>query len=75
MFLIQSHQHLISCLDSVYFTDTRTIGVNIGGFVCSVVVAQRTERVFQESLSAALNEVEKEGIVGKKRGTVDMSEE
>lgn len=54
--LVQSHQHLVSCLDSVYFSQITITGVNIGGYICSIVTAQRTERLFKESISAELNE-------------------
>lgn len=87
--LVQSHQHLVSCLDSVYFTDVRIRGVNVGGYICSVVTARRTEQVFVESRSEALNEMavgeeergagvhsgEGSGVVGKKRPAALAAEE
>lgn len=47
-FLLQAHQHLVSVLDSIYFTDTFVRGVNVGGFVCSFVTANRSPMVFVE---------------------------
>jgi hypothetical protein len=70
VFLVQSHQNLVCCLDSVYFTDMHVRGINVGGYICSVVTARRTGRVYVESRSAALNEVESTAdapVVGKKR--------
>jgi hypothetical protein len=47
-FLLQAHQHLVSVLDSIYFCDTFVRGVNVGGFVCSLVTANRSPLVFVE---------------------------
>jgi len=44
VFLTQSHQHLLACLDSLYFRvgDIQVKAVNIGGYVCYVVLARRS---------------------------------
>jgi hypothetical protein len=51
--LIQSHQALVSSFDSVFFSKVNTIGVNIGGYICSVVVAHRSLVPFQRTFSAS----------------------
>lgn len=65
--LIQSHQHLVACLDSAYFCNIKVMGVNIGGYICSVVLAQRTSKVFELSYTAPVQEVEEQPAVGAKR--------
>ena len=45
--LIQSYQHLIACLDSKYFENINITGVNIGGYVCAIVTAVRTNECFK----------------------------
>ncbi len=45
--LAQTHQQLAVCLDSVYFSHLATRVVNIGGYVCYVVTARRSEVVFR----------------------------
>lgn len=51
--LAQTHQQLVSCLDSVYFTDITTRGVNIGGYVCAVVMAKRSDVVFRPPIKGS----------------------
>ena len=73
--LVQSHQNLAVSLDSVYFSDVKITGVNIGGYICSVATAQRTAVVFKESISPELNEGgdEVRGVVGQKRVSDQIS--
>jgi hypothetical protein len=79
--LVQTHQNLLVSLDSVYFTEVAVRGVNIGGYVCSVVTARRTERVFVESFSPELNDeqpvraVSAVCVVGKKRAIEDQEDD
>ena len=69
--LVQSHQHLVACLDSVYFSDIKVVGVNIGGYICSIVTAQRSKVEFQSVMvSEAQNGVEvlsETAVLGLKR--------
>lgn len=69
--LVQSHQHLVACLDSAYFSGIKVIGVNIGGYICTVVTAQRTSKEFELSYTApvqdALSSVVEQPAVGVKR--------
>ena len=46
--LIQAHHHLVSVLDSIYFCSTVVRGINLGGFVVSLVIAKRTSLPFVE---------------------------
>ena len=50
--LIQSYQHLLACLDSVYFScqETSVRGVNIGGYVCVIITAVRSSVEFRQPL-------------------------
>lgn len=68
--LVQSHQHLAACLDSVYFRDIAVRGVNIGGYICSVVTANRTDRVFVPTFNTPIEDKITESNIGVKRSAV-----
>ena len=69
--LVQSHQHLAACLDSVYFNDIKVVGVNIGGYICSVVTANRTSRVFVPTFSTPMEDQHIDLTIGMKRSAVE----
>lgn len=69
--LVQSHQHLAACLDSVYFSDITVIGVNIGGYICSVVTANRTSRVYVPTFTTPIEDKIVESTIGVKRPADD----
>eukprot|EP00602_Paraphysomonas_sp_CaronLab_P001975 CAMPEP_0185021800 /NCGR_PEP_ID=MMETSP1103-20130426/4507_1 /TAXON_ID=36769 /ORGANISM="Paraphysomonas bandaiensis, Strain Caron Lab Isolate" /LENGTH=313 /DNA_ID=CAMNT_0027553543 /DNA_START=374 /DNA_END=1315 /DNA_ORIENTATION=+ len=49
LFLVQSAQHLIACIDSHYFFLSTWRGLNIEGIVYSTVIAKRTCKAFSAS--------------------------
>jgi len=69
--LVQSHQHLAACLDSVYFSNITVMGVNIGGYICSVVTANRTSRVFVPTYTTPMEDKIEASTIGVKRPAVD----
>lgn len=44
--MLQNYQHLMSCLNCMYFQDIKLRGVNIGGLVCAMVTFQRSDQPF-----------------------------
>jgi hypothetical protein len=55
IFLSQGTQHLLTCLDSKYFLPILLTNrvVNIGGFICNIVVAARSDVVFVTPISGS----------------------
>lgn len=45
--LVQSHQQIISCLDSIYFEHTKVYPVNISGYIACVITTNRTDVEFK----------------------------
>lgn len=45
--LVQSHQQVISCMDSIYFHDTHILPVNISGYIGCLITSRRTEVTFK----------------------------
>ena len=43
----QTYEQLLSCLDSVYFTDIKVRGINVGGYVCALITAKRSGAEFK----------------------------
>lgn len=46
MLLAQTHQQLMACLDSHYFRNISMRPVNISGYICAVIVAERSSIAF-----------------------------
>ena len=67
--LLQSHQQFMTCLDSRYFHGMKIRGVNIGGCVCCIVTADRTDVSFASSLNENKND---DVVMEKKKNTDEM---
>jgi hypothetical protein len=71
-FLLQSHQQLVSCLDSVYFKNIEVRPVNVGGYACSLVVAYRSEVIFVRALEQLMCSTSR-SVSGKGEGGANGS--